>query len=118
MGLDMYAFTCPKGETPNGDNCTELFYWRKFNALHGWMENLWLERGGDGEFNCVKVKLDKLDLIKLVNDTVADRLVPVEGFLFGQQKVDPEDRQSIFVFVGKAAVAIEEGFDVYYDSWW
>lgn len=118
MGLDMYAYTCPKNETPDHDNCEELFYWRKFNALHGWMEGLWRDRGGEGSFNCVKIKLEKDDLLKLISDTLANRLVPVEGFFFGQQEIWPEDLESVFLFVGKANLAIQQGKDVYYDSWW
>ena len=35
MGLDMYAYEV------SGDTKTEIMYWRKHNALHGWMESLW-----------------------------------------------------------------------------
>lgn len=61
MGLDMYAFTCPKNETPDRDNCEELFYWRKFKALHGWMEGLWRDRGG------TRINLLKLQCLVLLD---------------------------------------------------
>lgn len=75
-------------------------------------------RGGEGSFNGVKIKLEKDDLLKLISDTLANRLVPVEGFFFGQQEIWPEDLGSVFLFVGKANLAIQQGKDVYYDSWW
>lgn len=58
MGLDMYAFTVPQewaGDRevdyqPDADRkTTELFYWRKFNALHGWMEDLYRLKRGSGQ---------------------------------------------------------------------
>ena len=37
MGLDQFAYTT------KGKEKEEIAYWRKHNALHGWMENLWEE---------------------------------------------------------------------------
>ena len=72
MGLDMYAFTVPAewaGDTvtdytPDADrNSEELYYWRKFNALHGWMEKLYRSKGGaKASFNCTTVRLTSEDL--------------------------------------------------------
>jgi hypothetical protein len=53
MGLDMYAFTVDATTVGDGvtdvalgDNAMEICYWRKFNALHGWMEDLYRLKGG------------------------------------------------------------------------
>ena len=51
MGLDMYAFIVDADKVGDkvtdvalplkvADTTTEICYWRKFNALHGWMEDL------------------------------------------------------------------------------
>ena len=83
MGLDMYAFSVSAQDAGDnvvdlerGDesgntliNSTELFYWRKFNALHGWMEQLYRAKGGTAEsFNCNTVRLTSEDLDKLERD--------------------------------------------------
>jgi hypothetical protein len=132
MGLDMYAFTVSASDA--GDNVVdlkrfdddtriieqeELFYWRKFNALHGWMEQLYRAKGGTAKsFNCNTVRLTAVDLTKLINDASAGALTPTEGFFFGAPTVYPEDLESLGEFVGKAMAALAEGKAVYYDSWW
>jgi hypothetical protein len=132
MGLDMYAFTVDAKDA--GDNVvdletnygtdnelakTELFYWRKFNALHGWMEDLYRIKGGTKEsFNCTTVRLDAVDLDRLEMDTGNNKLVPINGFFFGAQTIYPEDLESVAIFIAKAREALEDGNAVYYDSWW
>ena len=126
MGLDMYAFTVPADSVGDvvtdvalGDNAVELFYWRKFNALHGWMENLYRLKGGAKEsFNCTTVRLDAKDLDRLEMDTGNNKLVPINGFFFGEQTIYPEDLESVTVFIAKARQALADGQAVYYDSWW
>jgi hypothetical protein len=132
MGLDMYAFTVAAADA--GDNVvdldinygtdneiekTELFYWRKFNALHGWMEDLYRIKGGAKEsFNCTTVRLDAKDLDRLEMDTGNNKLVPINGFFFGEQTIYPEDLESVAIFIAKAREALADGKAVFYDSWW
>jgi hypothetical protein len=127
MGLDMYAFALPADSVGDkvtdvewlDDNRIELFYWRKFNALHGWMENLYRIKGGaKASFNCTTLRLDAKDLDRLEMDTGNNKLVPVNGFFFGEQTVYPEDLESVAVFIAKAREALADGKAVYYDSWW
>jgi hypothetical protein len=133
MGLDMYAFTVAAsvaGDTQvdlrmNDDHgnalfeSTVMFYWRKFNALHGWMERLYRSKGGTKEsFNCVTVRLTSNDLDMLEYDVAKGNFKPVNGFFFGAQEIYPEDLESIDNFVTKARAAIAEGNAVFYDSWW
>jgi len=131
MGLDMYAFSVSaqaagdnevdfKREDESGNtlyHSEELFYWRKFNALHGWMEQLYRAKGGTAEsFNCNTVRLTSEDLDKLERD--ANSLQPVAGFFFGEQSVAPDHLDTITEFIAKARQAIAGGMAVYYDSWW
>ena len=132
MGLDMYAFTVSAKDA--GDNVvdletnygtdnelakTELYYWRKFNALHGWMEDLYRLKGGIKTiFNCTTVRLTSEDLDRLEMDTGNNKLVPINGFFFGEQTLYPEDLESVATFVAKAREALADGKAVYYDSWW
>lgn len=131
MGLDMYAYSIPaqdvtvdvdfavtNDEGENIYNTTELFYWRKFNALHHWMEKLYREKGGAKEFNCTNVRLTEVDLFRLEYDTAKDKLVPMNGFFFGDQTIYPEDKESIADFIAEARQAIIDGQAVFYDSWW
>ncbi len=128
MGLDMYAFTVPQewagnrevDYQPDADReRTELFYWRKFNALHGWMEDLYRSKGGtEDDFNCTTVRLDLKDLDRLEMDASNNNLVPRSGFFFGSLEIYQEDMESVAEFVAKAREAITEGKAVFYDSWW
>ena len=127
MGLDMYAFTVDATTVGDGvvdvaldaDTATEICYWRKFNALHGWMEDLYRQKGGSKEsFNCTTVRLTANDLDRLEMDTGNNKLVPVNGFFFGVQEIDSEDIESVADFVKLARQALADGKAVFYDSWW
>jgi hypothetical protein len=126
MGLDMYAFTVDATTVGDsvvdvalGDDAMQISYWRKFNALHGWMEDLYRQkRGLRHDFNCTTVRLDLSDLDRLEMDTGNNKLVPVNGFFFGAQEIYPEDIESVSDFVKVAREAIADGKAVFYDSWW
>ena len=123
MGLDMYAYsTAEKVETDTDffvESRTEIAYWRKFYALHGWMEDLYYSKGGkSADFNCDNVCIDADDLDDLEEVLKKGLLRPVDGFFFGGQTVEPEDVESASEFIGKARAAIAEGLTVYYSSWW
>ena len=127
MGLDMYAFIVDADKVGDkvtdvalGDDATEICYWRKFNALHGWMEDLYRLKGGSKEsFNCTTVRLDLKDLDRLEMDTGNNKLVPRSGFFFGDTStIYPEDLESVADFVKVARQAISDGKAVFYDSWW
>ena len=123
----MYAFTVDAKDVGdavtdvalNPDNSVELFYWRKFNALHGWMEDLYrIKKGLRHDFNCTTVRLTSEDLDRLEMDTGNNKLVPINGFFFGEQTVYPEQLESVATFIAKAREALADGKAVFYDSWW
>ena len=126
MGLDMYAYTVDTTTVGDGvtdvtlcESAVQIFYWRKFNALHGWMEDLYRLKGGAKEdFNCTTVRLTANDLDRLEMDTGNNKLVPRNGFFFGSQEIYPEDIESVADFVKVAREAIADGKAVFYDSWW
>ena len=124
MGLDMYAFSVAKN-AGNGQfvisedaDRSDLAYWRKFNALHGWMEDLACANGFDGEFNCVPVLLSPDDIDDLEITINESALQPRAGFFFGNQQIYPEDIESTRKFIADARAAFADGQDVYYNSWW
>jgi hypothetical protein len=130
MGLDMYAwrvksehalgdFEIARKDDDSGSEVDELFYWRKHHDLHGWMEALYRDKGGDAEsFNCVKVRLTKEDLDRLIGDIANRRLPRTEGFFFGNNPPDYDSMANDMKFVALAMEAIQAGDAVYYDSWW
>lgn len=97
----------------------EFAYWRKFNALHAWMEDLWLSRGNDGTFNCCPMRLHPDDLDELQDRVDSRQLEPRSGFFFGStDELDDNDYANVQNFITKARQAIADGYAVYYDSWW
>lgn len=122
MGLDMYAYTTdeipnsPVDFEVNEENREDLDYWRKHPNLHGWMRDLYFDKGGiDPEFNCVNLQLTAEDLDKLESDIKDDLLPPTEGFFFGVS-----DKETIFdlEFIKNARLALKEGKTVYYTAWY
>ena len=123
MGLDQYA-NARKGEPTTDDegytyyeDSMELAYWRKHPNLQGFMQDLYYEKGGEGEFNCVDVELTLEDLDAL-EQTLDDEALPeTAGFFFGTDSSDyyaEADRE----FIVAARAAIKQGYTVTYSSWW
>ena len=132
MGLDMYAFSVPADQpinVPSTDpdyefdrnpEAEEIKYWRKNNALHGWMARLAEDRLGlsDWDFNCEPLQLTEGDLKNLAADIKAGKLKPTEGFFFGSLVYSKEAKKEDLEFVETALGLIESGKDIYYWSWW
>jgi hypothetical protein len=123
MGLDQYA-TARRGEAKKDDegftyyeDSMELSYWRKHPNLQGWMENLYYEKGGDEDFNCVDLELTLEDLNSLEESLDEEALPETAGFFFGNDADDyyaEADRE----FIVQARAAIKQGYTVIYSSWW
>ena len=128
MGLDMYAFAVSKKEVKScgaevefsveKPEMEELAYWRKHHDLHGWMEKLYRDKGGDKEFNCINMPLTEEDLDQLVLDLEAKKLPPTTGFFFGDNPPDDESLKGDLEFVEKAREELKKGRVVFYSSWW
>lgn len=113
MGLDQYANARSKLSLEN----EELAYWRKHPNLQGWMEELYHEKGGTEDFNCVEVELTLEDLDALEKCVSDGGLPPTTGFFFGSPS-DERYREQDLEFIEKAREAIANGKQVYYSSWW
>ena len=138
MGLDQYAYAVAH----KGAEQEELFYWRKHNRLHGWMEQLWEDKGRPnykkeevhspmGDFNCVPVELTESDIEQLEAHVENKALPETGGFFFGDDSFDWADddgkplakgdyyyKKDDVEFITLARQALEEGKKVFYDSWW
>lgn len=121
MGLDMFAFMTKEHIAQSVDfkveNATEIHYWRKHPDLHGWMEQLYYDKGGASEcFNCVNVELTKDDLDRLEDALHMAELPLTNGFFFG--KSDGSEIDDDLRFIRIARKAINCGNVVYYTGWW
>lgn len=132
MGLDMCAYKLRLEEgkkLPNVDADmsdenediigldTDFWYWRKHPDLHGWMERLYREKGGDSpDFNCNNVNVAAEDLDDLEKAVNAESLPSTSGFFFGQSCA--EDKEGDLEFIAAARKAIADGYLIYYTSWW
>lgn len=124
MGLDMYAFSAPATAIAQDVDfetkelaASELHYWRKHPNLHGWMEQLYIAKGGaQATFNCVPVRLTPEDLDALELAIRSGDLPPTSGFFFGES--DGSEIEDDLAFIAKAREAIAAGLAVFYDSWW
>ena len=120
----MYAYSVAKNDgneqfaIAEGLELTDIAYWRKFNALHGWMEDLARSLGFHGEFNCVKVQLSPQDIDELEEDLTQKQLRPREGFFFGGPEINDWDIEATKKFIADARAEFADGREVYYDSWW
>ena len=123
MGLDQYA-NARRGEAKTDDegytyyeDSMELAYWRKHPNLQGWMQDLYYEKGGEEEFNCVDLELTLEDLDALEESLDEEALPETAGFFFGTDSSDyyaEADRE----FIVQARAAIKQGYTVVYSSWW
>jgi hypothetical protein len=119
MGLDQYAYT------KKGKKQIDLQYWRKHNALQGWMQKLWEDKGfphrneNDPTFNCVELNLTSEDIDKLEGETLASNLPQTSGFFFGDDSSKNEyKKEQTILFISAARQAIKDGEKVFYNSSW
>ena len=123
MGLDQYAKVVKReynNETLTETiTKTEICYWRKHNALHGWMENLYESKGGEGEFNCVNLNLTSEDLEELEKNVVDKDLPETKGFFFGEDTRECDHQKlETLKFLSKAKKALSQGNEVEYSAWY
>ena len=123
MGLDQHVYqTKNKPETKvdfeyDWEERKELFYWRKHPDLQGWMQKLYVAKGGTSEeFNGNTVVLTLKDLDALENDVRQHKLPTTTGFFFGQSYGDEIENDLDFIY--KARRAIADGYTVFYTSSW
>jgi hypothetical protein len=95
-----------------------LGYWRKHPNLHGWMEDLWLDNGGAGVFNCVDLPLSEQDILDCMDAIRNDRLPHTEGFFFGETDHSEEQQEEDLRIMEICLAAVRNGKEVVYSSWW
>ena len=124
MGLDQYAKKVKRkynSETLTETIVkTEIAYWRKHNALEGYMSDLYRTKTGDeGVFNCKTLTLDSDDLDDLEKAVINNDLPETDGFFFGDcSKHNEECKQVDLEFIAEARKGLNEGYEIEYTSWW
>ena len=119
MGLDQFARSRKAGTDKEDESVIDLAYWRKHNRLQGWMEQLWISKGGVGEFNCeeVPITLEDLDELEIAINNMD--LPETEGFFFGDDSYEDYEeylKESDLKFIDNARKEINNGNEVYYSS--
>jgi len=112
MGLDQEVTLYKKDDSIE----SEFWTWRKHPDLEGWMSRLFYEKGGEGEFNCKFVELEKDDILRLQNDIENDNLPYTRGFFFGES--DGSEKGDDLAFCECALEELEKGNRLTYSSWW
>ena len=102
----------------------QVAYWRKFNALHGYI----VDNFANGEDICQEIWLDYDDIesiLKALKDE-ENQLEPTEGFFFGSQEKDEwykEDVKNAIEVFESVLKDMDNGFgkrylDFYYQASW
>ena len=134
MGLDMYAYSRAKEKE---SKAIELQYWRKHNALHGLLEDMWNDKGQPipqwlldefpddftedrvVSFNGIEMELTPADIDYIESAVLNHELPETEGFFFGQDsRFDLDDYEADKEFIKKAREAFARGEQVFYTSSW
>ena len=111
MGLDQTAYTKDK----DGQQC-EIAYWRKHNALDGWMESRWRSKGNDHSWNNQEAELTLEDIKDLEEDVRSDNLPETTGFFYGaDSRFDEFKKEQTLEFIEDAKVLLEQGEKIYYE---
>ena len=120
MGLDQYAYIKENSGEIDGkpqEQHVDVATWRKHPNLQGYMEALWIKRGGEGQFNMVEVELSKEDILELNKAIIKQDLPKTVGFFYGND-ADEYYKKADLKFISEALKHINEGSKIYYSSWW
>ena len=131
MGLDAHMYRYKGNNRKKVDfkhNETvdeEIAYWRKNPNLEEYMAALYFHKGGKGidsfgstmSFNCCKLQLEDKDLKDLEALVRGDNLPPGGGFFHGGN-ADAHYKQDTLEAIKEARGSIEDGYKIYYTSWW
>ena len=127
MGLDMsfYKLGGVKSISSTGELETdekyvfeEIKYYRKFNALHGLLNDLYLARGGN-DLNGLLINVSLFDINLIKEHCLNKTLKPKEGFFWGgQDPVTDEEYSELLEVVGEMETLFGEGWTIAYCGDW
>jgi hypothetical protein len=117
MGLDCYVrVSRHEGTEVPGEQIEELWYARKLNEVHGWMQ----QHSGipADEFNCERLYLTEELLDELAKDWQEGQLKPTSLFFFGDPNSRDTVNEAVVLLLIKSKQALAAGDRPYYFSWW
>ena len=126
MGLDMYLSKIPisqRVEDTDYENCEEVAYWRKFNALHNWfVQNC---QNGVDQCQYAEVTQEQIqelqNLLEMLSPTNCEDLLPTQsGFFFGNTEYGEDywsDVRETIETLGNRDIDWETEKLVYHSSW-
>ena len=119
MGLDMYLtgrknigghWQNPKVQEVRKEDgyliediTVSLGYWRKHRKLHGYIVNTF----ADGVDECQEIYLSAKDLQKIIEALRSGELPETEGFYFGNEEIDEEEKKHTEEYIGWLENAIK-----------
>ena len=138
MGLDQYIYKVNQEDVKINDDlliteCAlpkeEIFYYRKFASLQGWMQKLYIWRGGINSFNGIPLLLTKEDIINFQNDFEKGLLPKTTGYFFGNDldlsSTNVHEREwarnrymYTQKFIKTSLELIDQNYVIVYDSSW
>lgn len=138
MGLDQYIYKVNKEDVKINDDLLitecklpkeEIFYYRKFPSLQGWMQKLYIWRGGINSFNNIPLLLTKEDITNFQNDFEKGFLPKTTGFFFGNDldlsstnEAEREWAKNRYIytqqFIKTSLQLINQNYMIVYDSSW
>lgn len=126
MGLDMFIYKdkpLPEHAAAKVDfeytDAVGICYWRKHPNLHGFMQELYLAKGGvNPDFNGETVRLEIEDIDSLVRAVLEKSLPQTSGFFFGKSELSPQEIEEDLDHLATARKAIVDGYRVFYWASW
>ena len=117
MGLDCYVMVKEnEGTEVPGESARELWYARKLNEVHGWMQRA---SGIPAEdFNCEPFYLTEEVLAAFEKDWQEGKLSSTSGLFFGGRNSLDDINESVVLLLIESRKALAEGLKPYYYSWW
>ena len=114
MGLDCYVLV--KSTDSEEESRQELWYGRKENEIHGWMQR---HSGIPAEdFNCVEFQLTPELIDQFEQALHHEELFYTPGFFFGGAGSQEQITEAATDLIKSVRQAHAEGKAPYYFSWW
>ena len=116
MGLDAFVRRDLPEATADTPACEELWYGRKKNEIHGWMQR---QSGIPADdFNCERLPLTAAMMDHLEQDIRAKALVATAGFFFGCANDCNEVTLAAEALLKATRASLARNEQPYYFSWW
>ena len=115
MGLDCYVNVDIQG-VEGTDQTQEIWYGRKENEIHGWMQR---KSGIPAEdFNCIAFHLTEEIIDEFETALLSNELVPTSGFFFGSPGTAEQVKEAATALITAVRIALADAEKPYYTSWW